>query len=227
MSTPFKVVILSASGNNLRACVAAIFKHEPQISPADIIVVKDGNYHGAQSMLPLLTWVNGEKPFQFSRNANIGMRAAGDADVILCCDDAILQTPGGFSKMAKAGRIFRGLTSATIQGVVANDNQKRDPSDCCLDMRREDNLLCFICMFILRDVWNIIGEMDERFTGYGYEDNDYSRRTQIAGMRLWVCEQCVVEHESQPSVWRTNRDITPLLEHNRQLYLDKWGQGSL
>jgi hypothetical protein len=226
MSTPYKVVILSASGNNLRACVAAIFKYETQISPADIIVVKDGNYHGAQSMLPLLTWVNGEKPFQFSRNANIGMRAAGDADVILCCDDAILQTSRGFSWMQQEGRHV-GVTSASIKGVVANDNQKVAPKFTHGHMRPELDHLCFICVLIPSRTLRLVGEMDERFTGYGYEDNDYSRRVREEHGSLWVFSGCVVEHESQPSVWRTDRDITPLLEHNRKLYLDKWGQGSL
>ena len=222
----FRVVILSASGNNLRACVAAICNNEPGIHLSDIIVVKDGAYHGAQAQLPLLTWVEGAKPFQFSRNANIGMRAAGDADVILCCDDAILQTPGGFTKMERAGR-YVGLTSASVRGVVANDNQKVDSKFTHGHMREEYVHLCFICVLIPNRTRRLVGDMDERFTGYGYEDNDYSQRVRKEHGTLWVFSDCVVEHESQPSVWRTDRDITPLLEHNRKLYLDKWGQGSL
>lgn len=218
----YKVVILSASVHNLIACVDAICKHEPNLDPQDIIVVWDGDWQRAEYALPAVTWIDGAKPFQFSRNANIGIRAAGDADVILCCDDAILQTPGGFTAMV-AEKEFA-ITSPSIVGVVANSNQYFYPTG---QSRFEPRLLCFICVLIRKPVWKEVGEMDERFTGYGYEDNDYCRRAVGYNYSLGVTAKCVVEHESQPSVWRTNRDITTLLEHNRRLYLDKWGQGSL
>ena len=44
------------------------------------------------------TWrIDGSRPFMFARNINIGIRAAGEDDVVLANDDALLKTPIGFS----------------------------------------------------------------------------------------------------------------------------------
>ena len=91
--------------DNLRACVDAVRDHEPK---ARIIAVDDG--------IDISMWAEwaafgkspadivriGEKPFNFARNVNIGIRAADEDDVILLNDDALLESPGGFTLMQRA-----------------------------------------------------------------------------------------------------------------------------
>lgn len=98
------VIIPSRNIDNLRPCVAAVRKHEPE---ARIIVVDDSDNDSSIYSLCMEQgcWQYvGCKPFVFSRNVNIGIRAAGDDDVILLNDDALLESPGGFSLMQEAAR---------------------------------------------------------------------------------------------------------------------------
>ena len=93
-------IIPSRNMDNLRVSVPAVRKLEPN---AHIIIVDDGvvwkdvppEFNGVEVL-------GGDSPFVFSRNVNIGIRAAEENDVVLLNDDAILQTPGGFSIMQAA-----------------------------------------------------------------------------------------------------------------------------
>ncbi len=128
---PLCVVIPSKTASNLVPCIAAVRKHEPD---ARIIVVDDGIVWPDQVELDrfrfipqTVHFVAGEKPFIFSRNANIGIRAAGDSDVCLCNDDALLESPGGFSLMQKAAEEHPevGIIGATTN-LTGQPLQQRD-----------------------------------------------------------------------------------------------------
>src|SRR5689334_10796135 len=123
----FSVVILSKNFTNLRACVEAIHRTEP--GGARLVIVDDGledsgyiagtDDYESGALLDGSTIICGEKPFIFARNANIGIRAAGEDDVILLNDDALLKTPGGFTalqKVAEENPDF-GVIAATCNNV--------------------------------------------------------------------------------------------------------------
>ena len=48
---------------------------------------------------PRVSIIPGISPFVFSRNVNLGIKAAGDDDVIVLGDDGLLETPGGFTAL--------------------------------------------------------------------------------------------------------------------------------
>lgn len=224
----FKVVILSRYGDYLRACVDAIQRHEPDLGPERILVVDDGASKEAPD-LPV-TWIEGSKPFIFARNANLGIRAAGDDDVILLNDDAILGTPGGFSKLWHHRGNYA-LLSAAITGAIGNPRQKpQRERPLNAPPRGEFAMLCFVCVLMQRSTIQQIGELDERFLGYGYEDNDYCRRVLDAKLTLGVYDACIVEHTmGKTSSFRRRDDIERpteemLLADNRAIYQEKWGE---
>ena len=94
------VIIPSRNIDNLRPCVAAVRKHEPE---AHIILVDDDDL-AACNPGDVDDIVDGIKPFIFARACNQGIRAAGEDDVILLNDDALLESPGGFSIMQTAAQ---------------------------------------------------------------------------------------------------------------------------
>ena len=96
---------------NLVACVRSVLEHEPELPPDRIVVVDDGARRDADSQLPAVSWISGEKPFIFGRNANLGIRAA-DGDVILLNDDTRLETRGGFTKLAEQALALRRSASS-------------------------------------------------------------------------------------------------------------------
>jgi GT2 family glycosyltransferase len=215
-----KVVIPSANAANLVPCVRALLDAEPTLSPADVIVVDDGARAGAAAALPGITWVAGVKPFVFARNANAGIQAAAPADVLLLNDDTRLLSYGGLQAMARAlgERPDVGLCSAAIRGVVGNPRQLPADGE---DVRLEPETLAFVAVFIPRRVFDRLGPLDERFIGYGWEDNDYCARARAAGWLLAVADCCIFDHSGElPSSFRTREDVAELSEINRRLYVD-------
>ncbi len=219
MSDMPAVVILSRNGDNLRACVQSILDNQAGCEPADIIVVDDGARTSAPD-LPV-TWIEGQMPFVFARNANIGIQAAG-RDCILMNDDARLMTPQGFTELARvvSAQPTIGVCSAAISGVVCNPMQRRHWPP---RLRVIPIMVAFMAVFIPWAIYQAIGPLDERFIGYGYDDNDYCRRVSGAGLLLATWDGCLVDHTGQlPSTFRTRPDINAIYAMNRELYQKKW-----
>lgn len=217
----FQVIIPSATAANLVACVRQLLENEPTLPPANVIVIDDGARGDAEPQLPGLTWIRGVKPFNFARNVNLGLRAAA-SDVFLLNDDALLASPSGFSRLAArvAGSPDVGLCSAAIRGVVGNPNQAPRPG---IALRHEHRALAFVCVFLPRSTQKAIGLLDERFAGYGFEDDDYCRRAERADRRLAVYDGCIVDHTGHlPSTFRSRRDFSALHAQNLRRYQEKW-----
>jgi GT2 family glycosyltransferase len=185
-------------------------------------VVDDGARAGSESVLPGVRWITGIKPFIFARNANLGITTAGK-DVVLMNDDACLLTPNGFSLLAAEMRQHPdvGICSAGIRGAVGNPRQIATPVPC---FRSEPRAIAFVCVFVPWRTYASVGPLDERFVGYGFEDNDYCARVVSTGLRIGVWDGCVVDHADRPSSFRSRPDLMGLFEHNRQLYRTKWGR---
>jgi glycosyltransferase involved in cell wall biosynthesis/GT2 family glycosyltransferase/SAM-dependent methyltransferase len=218
-TAPYDVVILSANPDNLIACVEAVRRCQPALPASHIIVVDDGAKAKAQAALPGIRWVEGAKPFVFARNANLGLAASG-RDVILLNDDALLTTQGGFDALAQAARhSAAGAVSSAISGQVGNQNQKPQPGAA---LRPEPRQLCFVCVYLPHETVELVGSLDERFTGYGYDDDDYCDRIRAAGRSLAVFDGCVVQHGGVlPSSFRSKADFGSLSALNRTLYHQK------
>lgn len=217
MNANFKVVILSARASNLRACVQAIQKNEPTLPRERLIVVNDGARAGWPEAP--VSWIEGTKPFVFSRNANIGIKSS-PIDTILLNDDATLETPGGFSRLAKfmASMPESGPCSAAVDGVVGNCDQVPRGTG---TLRRSASPIAFVCVYISWKAYVKVGPLDERFVGYGKDDRDYCERSLEAGLPLGIFDPCIVRHGVLPSTYRTRSDIKDLCRINLKAYHDK------
>ena len=210
----FYVVILSKNIDNLDPCVQAIREHEPA---AKVVVVDDGLRERVKSCY----YVDGRKPFIFAANVNLGMRVSVMDDVIILNDDALLKTPQGFTKLqqlAIAHEDIGVLAPVTnVTGLMEQRPQNRG-------LRFVNGLtIPFICAYIPRRVIDAIGYLDERFTAYGWEDNDYCRRARLAGFKLAVYDGVFVDHGSLRSTFRGAPKTAGMLEAGRKIYLEKWG----
>lgn len=219
----FSIVILSHLADNLRNCLTAIFQQEPMLPRSRVIVVDDGAKAGCEKDFPGITWVKGQKPFVFARNANIGIRAAG-GDALLLNDDAKLISRFGFTSLSFAARsrLEVGICSAAVSGFVGNPNQT--PWLVAAGMRYEPHNLAFVAVYIPKTTFERVGPLDERFVGYGFEDNDYCLRCKKAGLAMAIYDGCVVEHGiAGNSTFRVRHDINTLMDMNRAIYRAKWG----
>lgn len=217
----FSIVIPSKSITNLVPCVSSLRQNEPK---ARIIVVDDGiiwlNSEFRQFILGTCTVVNGKKPFVFSANVNIGIETAGEDDVVILGDDGLLETPGGFSGLQTISALFPefGIISSTCNNV-GNANQWKQERG----LREDPRMVCFIAVYIPRTTINKIGLLDENFTSYGFEDDDYCLRIRNEGLKIGIWDGCFVDHSKLKSTFRGTPGTGGDLRKGAEIFRAKWG----
>jgi GT2 family glycosyltransferase len=210
----YSVIIPSAKADNVGRCIAAIREHQPDVH---IIVVADGIPAAERAPIEGVLWVEGVQPFCFARNVNLGIAAAGQDDVILCNDDAILATAGGFNLLREASSHFA-VVSATIRGCCCNSRQQLTTED----NHAEPTMLAFVCAYIPRSTIEAIGLLDERYENGNWDDNDYCRRVTEAGLSLGICGACAMIHEGTHTTFAKLPNYRQILDDNQRRYEEKY-----
>jgi hypothetical protein len=150
------------------------------------------------------TVIEGIQPFNYSRNVNLGWMVTGNADVILCGDD--IRFDGPFVK--------------TLQEAAYSD-----PTVGVSTVQLHGNSP-FVCGYWKRHVLKVVGKMDENFTGYGYDDNDYCRRMELAGFHTLPVE-VPCRHGGAATFFRRQAEggtnVQESCDRNRALFNKKWG----
>lgn len=230
---PFVTIIPSKDIRNLQSCVTAVRKHEPD---ARIIVIDDG-LEPLEIMQRGEPWrcefevLPGKKPFIFARNVNMGIRAAGQRDVVILNDDALLESPRGFSLLEAECRNHPdyGMIGATTN-ITGQPLQRRRN----VGLRQVPDL-AFICVYIPRrtiDHLAELGKTDDRFghgmlderyrIDYGVEDRDYCEAVTRAGLKCGVHDACYVDHGSLHSSFRGAPRAPRSFQKNLALFKEKW-----
>jgi len=83
--------------------------------------------------------------------------------------------------------------------------------------------LAFFCVMMPRRTYEKVGPLDE---GYGlgfFEDDDYCRRIEQAGLRIECAEDVFIHHHLAASFSKLGQGRQELLEKNRKIYEAKWG----
>lgn len=211
------VVIPTKTLSNFLPCAEAVRQHEPE---ARIICVDDGL---ETRSVEGCTYLDGIKPFVFSRNVNIGLRAAGEDDCVILNDDAVLRTPNGFTLLQQAANHTEFGVIASTTNMVGNINQQ--PRG--IGLREDSRMVCFIAVLLPRRTIDRVGLLDERFTAYGFEDDDYCYRVRQAGLKIGILDDCFVDHASLKSTFRGDPKTAGQLESGRHIFIDKWGSHPL
>lgn len=221
------VIIPSRKSENLCACLSALVQSWLP-APFRVIVVDDGLAEIPVCRAPGfdVRVIPGVKPFVFARNCNLGIRAAGDDDVILLNDDALLTTPHGFSRLIEVGQAHPEYgVIAAASNMVGNVNQR--PRG--IGLRGEARSVNFVCVWIPRRTLKAVGLLDEIFTTYGFEDDDYCLRVRKAGLKLGIYDGCVMEHDDKKTGLKSTfrGDGHPGLTEGCKIFIQKWGHDTL
>jgi len=162
--------------------------------------------------------VPGKKPFCFARNCNIGIRVAAPDDVILLNDDALLETPSGFTAMQREAEAH------PEYGIIgATTNLTGQPLQWRLNVGlREVPWFAFICVLIPRRTIESVGMLDERYSDYGAEDRDYCQMVKAAGLKCAVYDHCFVDHSKLTSTYRGSPTGQVSREKNKAMFHEKW-----
>ena len=89
---------------------------------------------------------------------------------------------------------------------------------------RQMRNLAFFCVMMPRATYDLVGALDEIFGRGFFEDDDYCRRVEGAGLRLGCAEDVFVHHHLSASFNKLDPSAREaLFGANRKLYEAKWG----
>lgn len=244
---PPKVSIVIVTFNNLdltKDCLGSIDRFTDYCN-FEIVVVDNASEDGTVEFLDY--WV-GEKPGRvlkknrtnkgFAAGNNIGIElASGDYFVLLNNDTYV--TPGWL------GGLLQHLIkndSIGLVGPVTNNIGNEAKIDICYESMPEmitkasrftyrhfgDLLpittLAFFCVMFSRKTFELVGPLDESFGLGFFEDDDYCRRVEKAGLSIVCAQDVFVHHHLSASFKKMDRDDRrKLFAENRARYEEKWG----
>lgn len=225
----YTIIIPSKNDVNLYACMKRLREMGER---GGVIVVDDGLHDAPADDVTPWMLVNGDKPFIFSRNVNIGIREAGRNDVVLLNDDALLGTWQGFNSLARQigshpeyGAVCPGFNLGGCRHTNLVNQQRQH-------IANEPTMLIFACCYIPRTTIDRVGLLDERFglnaggpgaRGYGLEDDDYSLRIRQAGLKLGVYDGVIVNHTTLRSTFRHDPEHPADVRMHEELFRQKHG----
>jgi GT2 family glycosyltransferase len=242
------VIILSKTDEYLLRCLESLVSTQSPFFPGARIVIGDNGlsrrgssryidvYQACRIRNIEILSVPIPSPFVFARAVNLCVETTErKTDLFLLNDDTTFESENPLSTLTalveqeREAKII-GMLSPQITGGCGNTDQTLPVE--LGKIRLSDLTLCFIAVVIFRDVWDTVGPLDERFTGYGFEDADYSRRVRAAGYELGVTSAVVIRHhgysDELPMHGTFAREYSPELmsakfEEGKRIFEAKWG----
>lgn len=198
--------------------------------PYELIVVDNGSSDGSPEFLKSVAGITKlvllPENCGFAGGYNRGIEAADENnDVLLLNSDAFV-TRGWLRRMLdcrdrnKAGMVGpctnrskgKQRYAPRIKGLFPPWFRKTEAVD----------YLSFFCVLISRPVLQAVGLLDQRFTFGMFEDDDYCRRAQRAGFKLYIDGKSWVWHEANATFSANRLDFRGIFETNRQQFDQKW-----
>ena len=166
----------------------------------EIVVVEDGFDGGmvrAQASIYGARYYRRERPnVDFSNPApvfNIGIKKAQNDILILQHGECKHVTPEVIERLVKPHRFEPSLV--LFAAVLDTDDKGEDVGWLC---HADNQRPYYYCASIRRDTVIRMGGMEERFEGYGYEDDWFSYCLLSAGVRMQFSADIVVRHQWHP-----------------------------
>ena len=220
----FIVPLFESMERNQRGALGGVIVADNGLSPE----VKKAYFQPAYVPVP--------NPFCFSKAVNMADACTRTSDDLMILNDDTEAATTNFlyrlEKLLDDNRDY-GIVSCSIEGGAYNkQNIKYNGEDVSKsDIIEEPSVtLAFIAVVISRQCWSAVGPMDERFTGYGYEDNDYCLRARKAGFKTGITRSVIFKHgrdgrahSSSFLKYNGERKWNELRTQNQILFNEKWG----
>ena len=232
--------IIIVSHNGLRQttepCLESIFKNAPRVD-FEVIVVDNNSSDDTPAYLidmmerePRLRCVFNKSNRGFAGGNNDGLKIASGSFLILLNSDCIVtnnwidgltaplaQDPGiGLAGPVSnsVGNEQRIFTSSTTPEQIIEEGRTWVSNS--LGGRFETEMLGFFCIAMRRDVFDLVGMLDETFGLGFYEDDDYCMRVRHAGYRLICAEDVFVYHKGGGSFGLIANGARKIMKENRR-----------
>jgi len=230
------IVVLSKTDTYLTGLLKSLLTSQPDLlSRTRVIVVDDGLSESTVADLRSkgVEVYPGVKPFCFARNANIAISRviALGLPMLLVNDDTEVLTPRFLDKVSVLTQGPYTAISCSIVPIqgVGNPIQAYDLNARYGDTWEIPNreILCFVSVLFQAGAFERVGLLDERFVGYGYEDNDWCLRAHNLGLPLGITRTLVFRHIGLAGCGGTYKRLPKyrdMVIQNITLFNHKWAR---
>jgi GT2 family glycosyltransferase len=174
----------------------------------------------------------------FAAGNNVGL-AAATGDVLVMLNNDTFVTPGWVRTMH--AHLLRDKDLGLVGPVTNNIGNEARVELCYADMDQmveqagnytrshpgqamPIDTVAFFCVMLPRAVYDSLGGLDEAFGLGFFEDDDYCRRVQQAGLKVACAEDVFVHHHLSASFNQVGAERKKeLFERNKAIYEAKWG----
>jgi N-acetylglucosaminyl-diphospho-decaprenol L-rhamnosyltransferase len=209
-----------------KGCLDSIRKYS---DPSEIIIVDNGSSDGTKEFLatcPDIILIANDNNRGFAGACNQGAKEAKGDWVVILNNDVIVSPNWltGLIEFAETKRLDI-VTPAIREGEVNYDmisySQEFIRTMAGVARIGDANGICFM---VRRQVFDIIGYLDENFIIGQFEDVDFFRRAKEAGFKLGITGRSFIHHfgsVTQHSIRRA-KTVKPYEAINRTYYQSKW-----
>lgn len=234
------IVVAHDALDQTRRCLEALRASAERDHPVEYLFIDNGSSDGTAEYLAQqddVELIRNDTNLGAPRARNQGLaRARGEHLVFM--DNDVLVTPGWLGRMLyhsavdgqsgcvgcvcdRAGQEqqvpYDGDSSPATLRAFADRRASEFPRQ-----HRYQGLMSSFLLMTRRAVIDAIGGFDESFTPWGFEDDDFTLRVQLAGFRNRVALDVFVRHEAYAGAAKSTTH-TGLLERNWKRFANKWG----
>ena len=222
-----------------KECIESIRKNTPA-SAREIVIVdnasKDGSVEWLKQQKDIILRANAENS-GFPKGCNEGVEVASkDNDIFLFNNDTHLPPNALFwLRMGLYEDESHGAVSS-VSNYVSNLQQipfVNPTTESLLAFAEKNNIpvkhpyetktyLVGFALLIRRDVYNKVGDLDERFSPGNYEDTDYGLRVMQAGYKNVLCKNSFIIHYGSKSFGKQADTYANIMHTNAQKFTQKW-----
>ena len=210
----------------------------------EVIVVDNASADDTQSVLRQFAedkrfrMIRLEENAGFAGGNNIGMKAA-TGDVFILLNNDTFVTKGWVRDLIRPLLLNHTIGLAgPLTNRIGNEQQVQisydNMSAMAVEARRvtrrysrrlfEVRSVAFFCVALRRDLYENVGELDEKYGIGFFEDDDYCMRAAKAGYRSVIVDDVFVHHHLSASFADFGDERRRILmERNRKIYEEAWG----
>lgn len=204
-----KAIVFSRYGDLLARFLASAEQSQPGSSSSVIVgydSIANPESFGTCEMIPM----ESSDDFRFCRAFNLCVAAASPHDIVFVHDDMEIIVPDWLTAINDL--ITDWPDGYGIINLLQSNQSSGDAADISAPV-------------IPRKFIDVIGEMDERYVGYGYSDYDFCLQTWHAGLKIGRTQYPFVDHEGTVASRRKLNDdaLDRQGKKNHGIFIEKWG----
>ena len=233
------VVVTRDAREKVERCLEALRATAEPEHPTELIVVDNGSQDGTREWLaaqPDVTLVANDDNAGAPRARNQALGHANGRWIVFLDDDVVV-TPHWLSRLLRHAAVDgkSGCVGPVADRAAHNQQVPYDGGDDPAKLAAfaearyrakpfagtRRNMLASFCLLVRREVIDTIGGFDERFSPWGFEDDDFTLRAALAGFRNRLAQDVFVRHVDYGGAKRARHD--DLLRRNWRRFAEKWG----